>query len=364
MSKKRSILFITVALLLIFVLTSLLTGCPAKQLRKPPIGPGPAGKPIVTGFYTDESGPDSSFASLQRNEKLIDVISPTWLTINMDGSLVDTTSMRTLRWAKDRGIRVIPLVMLAQSKDTVLALDNARLRAETAIIAAAQKYGFEGLNIDFEFIPTGPQSGAFDRTLITKFMQEIYPQLRKLNKEIDMAVFGQYETSPQIAGLYDYPKLSKLVDHFTIMTYDKHEASSPPGAVSPLGWVEGNIKRAIDLGLKPKQIGLGVATYGYDWPQGQQGGFSTPTKAVLEKAAVKGVQIKWDNGWQSPYYTYINNQGRPREVWFENSTTLKQKIALAKKYGLHGIDIWRLGYETPAQWQVIADNIGTRKGIR
>jgi spore germination protein YaaH len=39
---------------------------------------------------------------------------------------------------------------------------------------------------------------------------------------------------------------------------------------------------------------------------------------------------------------------------------MAEKIDIAKKYGIHGICIWRIGFETPSFWQVIAKKIGAK----
>ena len=139
-------------------------------------------------------------------------------------------------------------------------------------------------------------------------------------------------------------------------------AGSPPGPVSPHEWVESNIKNALSEGFKPEQICFGVATYGYDWPQAKAGGYSSPTKEILGKAKTRGVEVKWDKKFHEPYYVYKEpTTGITREVWFESSHTLKEKIALAKKYNVGGICIWRLGFETPSFWDELGKDIGTRK---
>lgn len=352
---RKALLAISLVLLLLAQ-----SGCQIapRNLRKPlPLGR----KMKVIGFFMDLTGPDSSFESLKRYADYIDVVSPMWIIVNEDGSIQDNTSMEVIRFARSRGIKVIPLVALNKSKDTVLVMENARLRAVTNILAAVRKYNFDGVNIDFEIIPTTAQTVVRDKNLITEFMRMISRELKKMNKVVQMSIVPPFQTAPTLAGLYDIPSLAKMADHIVLMTYDKHEASSPPGPVAPLAWAENNLKRARELGLKPEQTLLGVATYGYDWPEGQPGGFSSPTKEILAKARRKGIEIKWSREYQEPYYIYYNPvQGRNREVWFENSVTMKQKIDLAKKYGIYGIAVWRLGFETPKHWEVVAQNIGRR----
>ena len=108
------------------------------------------------------------------------------------------------------------------------------------------------------------------------------------------------------------------------------------------------------------QISLGVATYGYDWPVGQTGGFSKPTSEIMKQVAMKGYDVKWDEKHQEPYYTYTDSNGIKREVWFENERTLQTKIGLVDKYKLSGISIWRLGYEDQKFWDILVKNWGKK----
>jgi spore germination protein YaaH len=144
------------------------------------------------------------------------------------------------------------------------------------------------------------------------------------------------------------------------MCYDFKEAQSPPGPVAPFSWVEQNITLAIQQGFRPEQICLGVATYGYDWPVGETGGFSVPTAEIMKKITMNGYNVKWSDQYQEPYYTYTNNFGESREVWFENANTLQTKLNLVNKYKLAGISIWRLGYEDQKFWDTIVSDLGKK----
>ncbi|MEQ2129335.1 hypothetical protein QTP99_04880 [Caldanaerobacter subterraneus KAk] len=47
-------------------------------------------------------------------------------------------------------------------------------------------------------------------------------------------------------------------------------------------------------------------------------------------------------------------------IFLKNSYTLAEKIEVAKRYNLHGICVWRIGFETPSFWKVIDQKIGAR----
>lgn len=345
-------------LMLVIVITSIsMAGC--KSSVKKPLT---AKKSLnVVGFYVDSPGYDNSYNSLVKYAKYMDTLSPLWLTVQGDGTVKDSTNPKALSFAKKNGLKVIPLVNVADSKDSVLTDSKVKTETMNELISLLRKHGFDGYNIDFEFIPHGTKNYVQDKDYLTAFMGTFRMMMKKEGKILDMSVIPHYQVSPEISGIYDYHKLAPLVDHVTLMTYDRHNASSPPGPVSPEQWVETNVKDALNEGFKPSQICLGVATYGYDWPANKSGGFSSPTKIILKNAQQKGVNIQWSDTYQEPYYTYYDSTyGVTRQVWFENSTTMGEKIDVAKKYGIHGICIWRIGFETPSFWQTISKKIGAK----
>jgi spore germination protein YaaH len=133
-----------------------------------------------------------------------------------------------------------------------------------------------------------------------------------MGKVTYMAVLPQVGSSPQAGGVFNYENLAPFLDKATIMCYDFKEAQSPPGPVAPFNWVEQNITTAIKQGFRPEQISLGVATYGYDWPAGETGGFSEPTSEIMKKVTMNGYNVKWSDQYQEPYYMYTDKSGVSR----------------------------------------------------
>ncbi|KHO62887.1 glycoside hydrolase [Thermoanaerobacter sp. YS13] len=360
---RKKLRFVLILIVLLFTISIFLSAC-KNTIQKPffkPFGKLGLKKLHVVGFYVDSAGPDNSYQSLVKYSRYIDTLSPLWLTVEGDGTVKDSTNPQALDYAKKQGIKIVPLVNVANSKDEVLLDPNIREKAISQLMALLKKHNFDGYNIDFEFIPHGTKNYIKDKDYLTAFVSKIRPLIKKEGKILDISVIPHYHVPKEISGIYDYHKLAPLVDHVTLMTYDRHNASTPPGPVSPEQWVEYNVKDALNEGFKPQQICLGVATYGYDWPVSKSGGFSRPTKEILTKAQIQGIQIKWSNQYQEPYYVYYDkNMGITREVWFENSATLAEKIEVAKRYNLHGICVWRIGFETPSFWNVIGKKIGSR----
>jgi spore germination protein YaaH len=314
-------------------------------------------RPQVVGFYVDEAGPTGSLGSLRDHARDLNVVAPLWHSIYPDGSVDDKVNREALEIARRARLQILPLVNVGKNDDTFLRDPAARDRAITGIIRHVRRYDYAGVFLDIQLLPEDGRTFTGDRDLLTDFVRRLRNRLKAERKTLAMAVIPQFDTSPDISAIYDYGALARLVDRVALMTYDRHQASSPPGPVAPFGWVEGNIKDALKKGFRASQILLGIATYGYDWPAGQAGGFSRPTSQIMERAGRFGVQVKWDDRSQEPYYAYTAPGDRPREVWFENKATLKQKISLVRKYRLAGLAVWRLGFEEDDFWRTLREGL-------
>jgi spore germination protein len=349
-NKKMLLIMVTV-----FLLSSM--GC-SGVARKPLLGMKRLG---VSGFYVNEPGGNDSYRSLTLHADVLNEIYPLWYHVRTDGSLKAEVNQQAINFAKSKGVKILPLINVVPNQDAVLVDPAAMSRAVANIVQVVKANNYDGANIDFEFIPDSHHKDfAVDRNKMTMFMKNLHNQLQSIGKMTHMCVLPHVGVPTTMSGVYDYGALSPYVDKVTIMTYDHSQADSPPGPLAPFNWVEKNITEAIKQGFKPQKICLGVATYGYDWPAGKAGGFSTPTKVITQNAAIKGIQIKWNDQSQEPYYVYTGQDGVSREVWFENEVTLQTKLDLVKNYNLAGVCIWRLGFENEKFWQRIIKVWGKR----
>jgi spore germination protein YaaH len=337
------------------------SGCSGAS--KKPLDPNAAAttRPIVVGYYANDAGQFDSLPSVKAHSNLLNEIHPLWYHVSPDGSLKKEINADAITVAHQNGIKVIPLVNLVPSQDAILLNQPAQDKLMTNLVNEVKTNNYDGIDIDFEFFPTTAiKDFTVDRDKLTAFMKNLHAQMSSMGKVTYMAVVPHVGSSDAAGGVFNYANLDPYLDKVTIMTYDFKETHSTSGPVAPFDWVEQNINTAIKQGFKPEQISLGVATYGYDWPVGQTGGFSIPTSEIMKEVSSKGYNVKWSDKYQEPYYTYTDSAGIPREVWFENAKTLQTKIDLVNKYKLAGISIWRLGYEDQKFWDIISTNWGTK----
>lgn len=318
-------------------------------------------RPVVTAYYVNDSSKFDPIPALKAHADLINEIHPLWYHVRADGSLKKEVDPLTISLTRQNGSKLIPLVNLVPSQDDVLLNQTSQDKTIANLIQEVKANNYDGLDIDFEFIPSSDHKDfSVDRDQLTLFMKKIHAQLNSLGKETHMAVLPHVGVPTGMQVVYDYGQLAPYLTKVALMCYDYKEAHSPPGPVAPFSWVEQNITTALKQGLRSEQISLGVATYGYDWPTGEPGGFARPTSNIIQQTTMNGYPVKWNDQYQEPYYTYTDDAGVAREVWFENDATLQTKMDLVDKYKLSGISIWRLGFEDQKFWNRIANNWGKK----
>lgn len=354
---RHSARLIAICLTLLLLLFPL--GCMKKQ-QKPDSASPPApaqqqadpAKKLVVGYYENPwpgtPASSGSFPALQNYHDEMTGIAPFWYTVQGDGSVTSKESQQVIDFAKSKNLKMYALVTNKHDEsDAILKNQQIRSIAVANLVKLVQEKPVDGINIDFELLKPEHKDG------LNAFMAELYPQLKKLNKTVFVSVFPKVDIASDVTAAYDYASLAKNSDYLQVMAYDQHWATATPGPVASIGWVEENIKAAIQQAGDPKKIIVGIPAYGYDWPDKKRTKAETITYTqAKDRATKKGAQIMWDDGAKVPHYNYGSH-----EVWFENAESSKWKLELIKKYNVAGIAIWRLGQEDPATWDVIADMI-------
>jgi len=361
--RKKSSVFI-VLMLNIFLLVMVI-GCDLNS-QTPKIEPDQASqwlkgivsdlkpqKRIVLGYYENpwkgSSDATGSYPSLKSFSSSLSAVGPFWYKITKDGSIETKESKTVYDTMHQLGLKVYPLVTnKSEATDSILGDQDIRTIATDNIVKVVKDDGYDGINIDFELLD--PKH----RKDLTAFMEELYPKLKAINKTVIISVFPQVEVHESVSGAYDYPQLAKCTDYIQIMTYDKHWSTSEPGAIAPIDWYEKNIQYAIEKCGGANKVLVGVGVYGYDWDANKNGDTITYGSAMA-LAKEKGVQVKYDEAVEAPYFKYDDH-----EVWFENARSTATKLKVIAKYNPAGIAIWRLGQEEPEMWQEI-DQIFPKK---
>lgn len=302
--------------------------------------------PRVLAYYYYSSGPE-----LTNNIQYFTDIAFRWYETDGYGRLnyeYKDDYQGVLDFVRSHKVKTHASVVLMDSSKLhqLLSSSSNRKMLIGNLLDQVNKYEYDGVNIDFEFI------NASDRGYFTTFLQELKRSLGE-EKELSVAVFARTESDRWATG-YDYAKIGEIADQVVVMAYDYHYKTSSAGAVAPLWWVE-KVVDYMTLRIPNQKILLGMATYGYDWASNGKAQCITAEKlaAIQEKYQVKE---HFDSQSMSPYYTYLDEYKNYHQIWMENEKSLGSKFDEATGARLGGISFWRIGNGFGDLYEVIKNN--------
>lgn len=287
--------------------------------------------------------------------------SPSWFELkDAAGNLTDLSDAALVQQLKAQNIEITPLVHNQfDSKLTTqfLASPQAQANFISQLVSRCAALGVNGINIDFESL------AGSDRAAYTAFVKQLTQAAHavKLTVSIDVP---RGDISWDALTAYDREQLGQIVDYMMIMTYDQYYSGSPtPGSVAGISWVEEGVKQALAYGVPRSKIMLGMPFYVRDWTLDASGAI---VKDASGKASTRALYMgdlpsliastnavkTWDAEFQQYKVTY-QQDGYTHVFWLEDTTTVKARIQIAKKYDLAGVAIWRLGFESADLWNSI-----------
>lgn len=230
---------------------------------------------------------------------------------------------------------------------------NARYTLIDNLVITVSEKGFQGVDIDFEYIL--PE----DRYAFVDFVWEVRTAINQLGYPVTVALAPK--TSDAQPGLLyegkDYALLGEAADEVLLMTYEWGYTYSQPMAVAPINNVRNVVEYALTR-IPNEKINLGIPNYGYDWPLPYEKGVTRATTIgnieAITIAANNGAQIQFDETAMSPFFRYTNN-GIAHEVWFEDVRSMQAKFNLVEEYDLHGMGYWQIMRLFRANWLLMAD---------
>jgi spore germination protein YaaH len=232
---------------------------------------------------------------------------------------------------------------------TGLLQDNhGRKEAVREMAMLCEKYGLDGLNLDFENI------AADDKGRLVDFVGEIAAVLHAKEKTVSMDI-----TMPSASGnwskCYDRAALAKRVDYMMLMAYDEHgRLSKSSGSVASLPWTEKGLRMTLREVPSHKLL-LGMPLYMRLWEE-KDGVVTAKTLSMLQAEKLwreKNTARSWLADCGQYYFEYKEKAVLYR-VWQEEARSLTLKAALISRYDLAGGAFWRSGLEDASVWQPLA----------
>lgn len=323
------------------------------------------------GLYINEDG---TFKEKVQDEDGISIREPGFMNWHDDPKLDKFISN-----AKNEGVRVALTVIAHEdeSNDRFLSCRECWPVLLKNIKKELDLKQITDVNLNFEYVEYTEKNQAAEFAELTKYLNE---ELDKTygDSYVVVSAFADSAIKNRISSKLN--ELGRYSDGIFIMAYDFHRpASDAAGPVSPLNSSGTNSDYDLNMMIKdflsqiaPNKLILGVPYYGYNWVVENEDkyakriegsdeiGFSEsqPYDRIMTDVDVLGVDVKWDEAAQVPYYSYISPEtGSTRQVYFENADSLKKKYELVKEVNLAGVGIWALGYDgdRPELWDLIAD---------
>jgi spore germination protein YaaH len=328
-------------------------------------------------------------------------IQPFGYTLTEDGIVFDAMSVNDEPWpsfiaaAKAKKVRVIPTVMSGNGEllHKILSNTASRIKLEDDIANLVKQNNFDGIDIDFEakLVETKPYFSLFLKGLY----QRMGPKWVYCSIESRTPISSRYPNgnAPADAGIYanDYVAINKYCDRVLVMTYDQGTVDralsasmqAPYAPVSDPLWVKKVITLAAQTISKKKLI-IGIPTYGYEWsvqPNLDKYNYdllwSFNPRYALDFAAANNLTPTRNVAGELSFIYYptmttttpntlgvssvaiaagpgATTQQPFNMMWWGDSVSVAQKIALAKQLGVRGVAVFKFdGGEDPRIWDVL-----------
>ena len=305
-----------------------------------------------------KSSDNYDISTILSSAKGINVISPTWFTLNSEsGDFTSFASLDYVNKAHAAGVEVWPLISDigtdSQVCTKVLTTTSLREHLETQIIAAALEYKLDGINLDFESLSEDVGDSYI------QFVRELAILCENNNIVLSADVYKPLGDSV----IYNRKELGTVCDYVILFGYDEHYEGSEAGSVSSIPWVTEAVTDSIAEGIPNSKLILGVPFYTRLWEitTDSSGEPSVSSKAIgimgeEEVITSHGVTPTWDDSTGQNYVEY-NSTGSTYQMWIEDATSMEERMNIIDNYSLAGVASWRAGFETSDIWDVINSHI-------
>lgn len=320
-----------------------------------------------TMFYMQENA--AGIKSFEQHKDKIDILVPTWYSVNGHGLVSGESDQRVLEVAKTAHVEVIPIVVLfdKQQLHDLFSSVQAQDLMNAALVRECREHGYAGIQFDLEHVLWVDRDGL--STLVKRTAEVLHREHLQLQIATVPNAPGHAGSSPynrwmfeEWRGGYDLKALAESVDLICLMTYDQHSRYTPPGPVDGWEWTIENLDYAL-RDVPKEKLSIGIALYGYHWFAGDPGlgkaeQHPNPTSESISFTNAEFLRLnfngklQWDEDGHVPWFYFTRDDAR-EWVFYTDKRAFMDRYDLAKQRGLEGVCSWVLGEEDPAIWDAI-----------
>jgi hypothetical protein len=259
-------------------------------------------------------------------------------TFDSYGKLTDIPSRGKLSSFKGRVHMVVTCDARALTHFVLEPGSKTRQQALADLLEVAKP--FEGLQIDFEYIP------ARDGEAFLSFLRELRTGLG--DRWLTIALPARTRTLAD--DVYDYRKILPIVDRILVMAYDEHWSTSAPGPIASTEWCRRIVSYALQT-IGSEKLIMGLPFYGRTWGDvsANKAYLFSSMERVKREHGITDLDIKRTDG--VPYFSYTTTM--TVTGYYEDAISLSAKLEMYRKAGVCSVGFWTLGQETPAVWSIL-----------
>ncbi|KAL7746055.1 hypothetical protein RI367_008636 [Sorochytrium milnesiophthora] len=244
--------------------------------------------------------------------------------------------------------------------DLAASSNNRKMFAQSAI-SFMRKYGFDGIDIDWEF-PTEADRGGKpeDRANLVLLMKDLREAFNRTPEKFLLTIAGP-PGAWRVQQQYDFAGISRYVDWVNMMAYDFHgswDVTSllPHTAVQD---VSSTLSAYLNAGVPASKLVMGLALYGHGYTAKSAScthfgcpstGVSPPTGCtqIAGSLSYADIQAALANGGGKATYdsntltTYASYGNGKYWVAYDDVQSMQAKLKFANDHCLGGVMTWSI----------------------
>lgn len=295
---------------------------------------------------------NETLLNLLDSTKGVNVVAPTWFAVESNKGTISSLASETyVERAHNANVQVWALCSDFSedvNMNKLLSTTSSREKLEKELIAAAIKYNIDGINIDFENIPSeaGPH--------FVQFVRELSIKCR--NNEIVLSIDNYPPT--EYTAYYDRKEQGEVADYVITMAYDEHyRGSQESGSVSSIGFVEDAVNNTIEQ-ADPERVIIALPFYTRLWYENAKTGEVLDSESYSMTSAANlltdyNAEAEWDDETKQYYAEWKKDDDTTCRIWLEEEESLDAKLKAAAEGKVAGYAFWKLGLEKAAVWDTI-----------